>query len=149
MDVLNDIRPTRLFQQRNLSDGSTRDTLIISILAAAISAGTAILFACLGEIMCERAGVLNLGVEGMMLMGALSGFAVTFLTGNPVLFRFINNSIRPYTQKSGPAPESDERKSGLGTFSNFLESLIVVHDSMEWITDVLMESRGWRELADL
>jgi ABC-type uncharacterized transport system permease subunit len=61
------------------------DTLVISILAAAISAGTAILYACLGEIMCERAGVLNLGVEGMMLMGALSGFAVTFLTGNPIL----------------------------------------------------------------
>jgi len=59
--------------------------LIISVLAAAISAGTAILFACLGEVMCERAGVLNLGVEGMMLMGALAGFAVVYWTANPWL----------------------------------------------------------------
>src|SRR5262245_7588223 len=56
-------------------------TFLVSVLAAAIPAGTAILFACLGEVLCERAGVLNLGVEGMMLMGALSGFAVTFWTG--------------------------------------------------------------------
>jgi simple sugar transport system permease protein len=61
------------------------DQLIVSVLAAAISAGTAILLACLGEILAERAGVLNLGVEGMMLMGALSGFAVTHWTANPWL----------------------------------------------------------------
>jgi ABC-type uncharacterized transport system permease subunit len=54
----------------------------VSILAAAIPAGTAILYACLGEIVCERAGILNLGVEGMMLMGALGGFAVTDWTGS-------------------------------------------------------------------
>jgi general nucleoside transport system permease protein len=59
--------------------------LVVTVLAAAISAGTAILFACLGEILCERAGVLNLGVEGMMLMGALAGFAATFATGSPWL----------------------------------------------------------------
>jgi len=53
---------------------------VTSVLAAAIPAGTAILYACLGELLCERAGVLNLGVEGMMLMGALGGFAVTFWT---------------------------------------------------------------------
>ncbi|HUS17758.1 MAG TPA: ABC transporter permease [Chloroflexia bacterium] len=57
---------------------------VISVLAAAIAAGTAILFACLGEILCERAGVINLGVEGMMLMGALGGFVVTVWTGSPV-----------------------------------------------------------------
>src|SRR5918911_484962 len=56
--------------------------LLISVLAAAIASGTAILYACLGEILCERAGVLNLGVEGMMLMGALGGFAVTYWTSN-------------------------------------------------------------------
>ena len=48
--------------------------LLIAVAAAAIAAGTAILFACLGEILCERAGVLNLGVEGMMLVGAVMGF---------------------------------------------------------------------------
>lgn len=56
--------------------------MLITVLAAAIAAGTAILYACLGEILCERAGVLNLGVEGMMLMGALGGFAVTYWTAN-------------------------------------------------------------------
>ncbi len=58
---------------------------VIMAFAAAISAGTAILLACLGEILCERAGVLNLGVEGMMLMGALSGFVITYWTATPWL----------------------------------------------------------------
>jgi general nucleoside transport system permease protein len=58
-----------------------RLAFLTSVLAAAIPAGTAILYACLGEVFCERAGILNLGVEGMMLMGALSGFAVTMWTG--------------------------------------------------------------------
>jgi ABC-type uncharacterized transport system permease subunit len=55
---------------------------ITSVLAAAIPAGTAILYACLGETLCERAGVLNLGVEGMMLMGALAGFAACYHSKN-------------------------------------------------------------------
>lgn len=55
---------------------------LTSVLAAAIPAGTAILYACLGELLCERAGILNLGVEGMMLMGALGGVAVTGWTHN-------------------------------------------------------------------
>lgn len=60
-------------------------SLLISVLAAAIASGTAILYACLGELLCERAGVLNLGVEGMMLMGALGGFAMTYWTNSPWL----------------------------------------------------------------
>ncbi len=55
---------------------------LTSVLTAAIPAGTAILFACLGELLSERAGVLNLGVEGMMLMGALSGVAFAIWSGN-------------------------------------------------------------------
>ena len=54
---------------------------LVAVLSAAVPAGTAILYACLGELLAERAGVLNLGVEGMMLMGALSGVAVTIWTG--------------------------------------------------------------------
>jgi general nucleoside transport system permease protein len=57
--------------------------LIVSLLAAGIRTGTAILFASIGEIFAERAGVLNLGVEGMMLMGAMSAFGVAWATGNP------------------------------------------------------------------
>ena len=55
---------------------------IISVLAAAIAAGTALLYACLGELITERAGVLNLGIEGIMLMGALSGVAGCLWSGN-------------------------------------------------------------------
>lgn len=56
-----------------------------SILAAAIASGTSILLATVGEIFSERAGVLNLGVEGMMLTGALAGFAAAIHTNNPWL----------------------------------------------------------------
>lgn len=53
---------------------------IVSVLAAAITAGTPILYAALGELVTERAGILNLGVEGIMLVGAVAGFmaAVSF-----------------------------------------------------------------------
>ncbi|AKX94772.1 ABC transporter permease [Neomoorella thermoacetica] len=57
----------------------------IATLAAAITAGTPILFAALGEIIAERAGVLNLGVEGMMLVGAVTGFMVAVKTASPWL----------------------------------------------------------------
>ena len=48
---------------------------IVPILAAAIAAGTPLVFAAMGELVVERAGVLNLGVEGMMLVGAIAGFS--------------------------------------------------------------------------
>lgn len=57
----------------------------INILAAGLRTGTPLLFATLGELITEKAGVLNLGVEGMMLVGALAGFAISYLTGNPWL----------------------------------------------------------------
>jgi simple sugar transport system permease protein len=53
------------------------------ILQAGIASGTVLLFAALGEVLAERSGVLNLGVEGMMLIGAMSAFSVTIATGNP------------------------------------------------------------------
>lgn len=59
------------------------EALLISILAAAITAGTPILFAALGELITERAGVLNLGVDGIMLVGAATGFMATVTFGNP------------------------------------------------------------------
>jgi simple sugar transport system permease protein len=56
---------------------------LIPIFVAAVAAGTPMVFAALGELITEKSGVLNLGVEGMMLMGAVSGFAVASQTGNP------------------------------------------------------------------
>ena len=60
-------------------------TLLVNILAAGVRSGTPMLFATIGEIFAERSGVLNLGVEGMMLMGAMSAFGVAHATGNPWL----------------------------------------------------------------
>lgn len=61
------------------------ETLIVSILAASITAGTPILFAALGELITERSGIMNLGVDGMMLVGAVTGFMVSVNSGNPWL----------------------------------------------------------------
>lgn len=58
---------------------------LIIILQAGVASGTVLLFATIGEIFAERSGVLNLGVEGMMLIGAMSGFSIAIATGNPWL----------------------------------------------------------------
>ena len=50
------------------------DSFVVVLVATAIIYGTPLLFAALGELLAERSGVLNLGVEGMMLMGAVMGF---------------------------------------------------------------------------
>lgn len=55
---------------------------ILLALRAAIPAGTPLLYGTLGEITAERSGVLNLGVEGMMIVGAVTGFGVSQTTGN-------------------------------------------------------------------
>lgn len=55
------------------------------ILHAGLATGTILLFAGIGEILSERAGILNLGVEGMMLLGAMAGFGTALATGNPWL----------------------------------------------------------------
>jgi general nucleoside transport system permease protein len=55
------------------------------LIASLIGASVPILLAALGEAVVERAGVLNLGVEGMMIMGAVTGFMVSVATGSPVL----------------------------------------------------------------
>ncbi len=60
-------------------------SLALTILFGALVSGTSLLFATIGEIFSERAGVMNLGIEGMMLVGAMSGFAVWFTTGNLIL----------------------------------------------------------------
>ncbi len=57
----------------------------ISFFAAAVVAGTPLLYAILGELITEKSGQLNLGVEGMMLMGAVIGFKMAIISGNPYL----------------------------------------------------------------
>ena len=50
------------------------NTLLVVVIASGIAYGTPLLYASLGELLAERSGVLNLGVEGMMLVGAVMGF---------------------------------------------------------------------------
>ena len=57
----------------------------IIILQAGIATGTVLLFATVGEVLAERSGILNLGLEGMMLIGAMSGYSVAVNYGNPWL----------------------------------------------------------------
>jgi ABC-type uncharacterized transport system permease subunit len=59
--------------------------IVIAILITLVGASTPILLAALGELVVEKSGVLNLGVEGMMLVGAVTAFAITYNTGNPWL----------------------------------------------------------------
>lgn len=57
---------------------------LIAIIVSTIVAATPLIYAALGELVAERSGVLNLGVEGMMLVGAVTGFAVSY--GSDSLF---------------------------------------------------------------
>jgi simple sugar transport system permease protein len=60
-------------------------SLFTSILTITLRAGTSLLYATIGEIYTERSGILNLGVEGMMMLGAVSAFAVAYHTGSLLL----------------------------------------------------------------
>lgn len=59
--------------------------LITNIFYLTVRTGTPLLLVALGELVCEKSGVLNLGQEGMMLMGAVIGFITTFTTGSVML----------------------------------------------------------------
>jgi len=57
-----------------LAAGGINDSILVVVLASAVAYGTPLLYGALGELLAERSGVLNLGVEGMMLVGAVMGF---------------------------------------------------------------------------
>lgn len=56
--------------------------LLVSILTVTIQAGTSLVFATVGEILTERSGILNLGLEGIMIMGAVTAFAGAYHSGS-------------------------------------------------------------------
>jgi ABC-type uncharacterized transport system permease subunit len=64
---------------------ATHHLVLIALLSASVQSGTILLYPTIGEIFAERSGILNLGVEGMMIMGAFFGFVVTYITKNPYL----------------------------------------------------------------
>ena len=61
------------------------DISIVSLVATLIVAATPILLAATGELIVEKAGVLNLGVEGMMIIGAICGFIAAVNTSSPLM----------------------------------------------------------------
>lgn len=66
-----------------MNDDLTMTAIILGILHSGIRLATPYLYAALGETFAQRSGVLNLGVEGIMLLGAFFGFYATFQTGSP------------------------------------------------------------------
>ncbi len=58
------------------------DEFLVGLIAATLRVATPLIFATLGELFCERAGILNLGIEGTMFLGAFAGFTVASLTGS-------------------------------------------------------------------
>jgi len=61
------------------------EDIIISVAQRTLVAGTPLLLGTIGEVICERSGILNLGVEGVMSIGAVTAFVITFHTNNPWL----------------------------------------------------------------
>jgi len=60
-------------------------SLLQNVITGAVRSGTSVMYVALGEVIAERAGVVNLGAEGCMLAGACAGFVTTARTGNPYL----------------------------------------------------------------
>ncbi len=68
-------------------------SIVIDVLAGGVRGGTSILYAALGETVSERAGVINLGTEGSMLLGALGAYMVAADTGNPWLGALVGGLV--------------------------------------------------------
>jgi simple sugar transport system permease protein len=64
---------------------SIDSNMVVMIALTVISAATPLVYAAIGELVVEKSGVLNLGVEGMMLAGAVSGFAIAHVSGSAVM----------------------------------------------------------------
>lgn len=58
------------------------ESLLVSVLTSVIAGAVPLLYACVGEIFSQRAGIMNLGLEGVMLIGAVTGYSVGLDTGN-------------------------------------------------------------------
>src|SRR5918912_3395941 len=141
----------------------TNNSLLVVVLAAGVLYGTPLLFAALGELLAERSGVLNLGVEGMMLVGAVTGFwtvqrvhgqtglvlaaavAVAALAGAAMaaIHAFLVITLRANQIVSGLALTIF---AGAGGLSSYLGTDLNLADSpaREAFRPVL--PKGWREL---
>ena len=85
---MNFLPRTRFVYDQEKGPSSWKRLLFLSPQRTLV-AGTPLLLGTVGEIICERSGILNLGVEGVMAVGAVSAFIVTHYTGNPWLGAFV------------------------------------------------------------
>ncbi len=103
--------PAKCHQFGRDERGEAGVDLILQVMVGAVRGGTSILYAALGETLSERAGVINLGTEGCMLVGALSAYAVTAQTGNPwaglVAGAAGRRAAGPGPRGAGPDPEGE------------------------------------------
>ena len=102
-------------------------SVLTAFLVATISSGTPLLFATLGEILTEKVGNLNLGVEGMMMLGASFAFVVGLATQNPglallcgmaaggiggLIYAFLTVSLRANSSRHRPVAHDIRRRCG-------------------------------------
>lgn len=117
------------------------DPLII--LAAGVATGTVLLYATVGEILAERSGVLNLGVEGMMLIGAMTAYKTTATVQNPwiglLLAMLVAGLISQVHAFFAVTLQADQVVSGLSL--NFLATGIslVLGEGLTSLRDVVPE----------
>ena len=83
LDILTRYRDRGVVAGDRLMDFSSIS--LVALVSGLVFAATPLLFAAIGELVVEKSGVLNLGVEGMMMMGAVTGFAIAVGTGTPAL----------------------------------------------------------------
>ena len=83
--MMKTVMPLNLVHQTNeanIKEIIMNFDLILGILQIVLIATTPLVFAGIGELVTEKSGVLNLGVEGMMLVGAVSAFIIFVITGS-------------------------------------------------------------------
>lgn len=113
---------------------------VLIVLQAGVATGTALLFATLGEILAERSGVMNLGVEGMMLLGAMASYSIAAKTGNPWLGVLVGmiaaGAISQVHAFTTIKLQADQVVSGLSL--NFLATgvSVVLGEGLNSLTDV-------------
>ena len=87
-----------------LAAGGINNSIVVVVLASAVIYGTPLLYAALGELLAERSGVLNLGVEGMMLVGVMQGIILFCTLGGELLIRYRVRFGRRATAAAEAAP---------------------------------------------
>src|SRR4051812_50137967 len=97
---------------------------IEAVLLTVITASTPLLLAASGELVVERAGVLNLGLEGMMILGGACGFAGAYLTGS-IAFGALCGILAGAAPSAGfaggtPGAAADPGGAGLGAHTSWL-----------------------------